>query len=88
MPGERLHQPAGAAADLERAPGAAIGVFRKPLEFEFQARQNICGRGVEAFFVLIAASEGDIVMRVFPGALVPIGAHPVANGVFRIGHLY
>ena len=38
-------------------------------------------------FVLVATAERNVIVGVFASALVPIGAHALADGVFGIGHL-
>ena len=45
--------------------------------------ENVGGRGQEPRLILIASTEGDVIVRVFSGAFVPIGAHALANRIFR-----
>ena len=51
---------------------------RETLEFAFEIANDIGGSGEEFGVILIATSEGDVVVGVFPGALVPVGAHALA----------
>jgi hypothetical protein len=51
-----------------------------------QAAEYVGGGGEELGIVLIAAAEGDVVMRVFEGALVPVVAHAVEY--VGVGHAY
>ena len=66
----RPHQAAGAAADFERRIAAA-----EALQLQFQALDDVGAGGEELLVVLFAAAEGDVVVGVFAGALVPVGAH-------------
>ena len=78
------HQASRAAADFERRIPAA-----HPFQVQFQALHNFAGRGEKLFVVLLAPAEGNIVVGVFAGALVPIGAHALQYfGIFHRGSCY
>src|SRR5438046_1752581 len=69
---QRPHQPSGATPDLERrvAPADALQV-------PDEAFDDVAGSREELLVVLFTAAEGDVVVCVFTGALVPIRAHAV-----------
>ncbi len=70
MAAHGAHQTARPATDFERRVAA-----RQARQLRFQVAQDV-GRGSEKLFVvLFAAAEGDVVIGVFAGASVPIGAH-------------
>src|SRR5581483_4975584 len=81
MPGQGLHQPAGATADFERSPSSAVGLCGQALQLRLKLAQHVRRRGFKLCFLLIAPAEGDVVVRVFASALVPIGAHALADGI-------
>src|ERR1700681_1040741 len=74
IPAHGPHQSPGTAPDLQRSTGAAIS-RRKTLQFRFQSVDYIRRRVEEFPIVLASAAEGDVVVSVFHGALVPVGAH-------------
>ncbi len=77
-------QASGATADFERGVAGA-----ESLEVEFQALDQIVGGGKELFVVLFAPPEGDVIVGVFAGALVPIGAHALQYfGVIHLALLF
>src|ERR1035437_8957460 len=67
---QRPHQASGAAADFERRLPAAHA-FQVPL----QALHNVAGGGEELLVVLLPAAESDVIVSVFAGTLIPVGAH-------------
>jgi hypothetical protein len=71
---------AGSAADFEGAAGGGRLGGGEALELFFEFAENVGGGGEELGFVLIAAAESDIVVGVFEGAGVPIGAHAFVEG--------
>lgn len=74
-------QASGSAADFERR--GAAGEARQ-LGFE---HPDGGGRGGEELAVgLLAAAEGDVVVGVLAGALVPVGAHALQH--VGVGHVY
>src|SRR5437016_1320807 len=83
IPAHGPHQTPRAAPDLQRSPRAAIG-RRKALQFRFQSVDYIRRRVEEFLVVLASATEGDVVVSVFHGALVPVGAHLLCE--IGIGH--
>ena len=73
------HQTSGSAADFKRTPRFQRDVRREPFEFAFQITDHV-RRGREKFFVvLIAPAEGDVIVSIFARAVIPLGAHTVAN---------
>ena len=69
---QRPHQAARAAADFERARRAP----RQALQLRLPAPLTMSARGGEELLViLLAAAEGDVIIGVLAGALVPVGAH-------------
>src|SRR5262249_41652681 len=84
MPAHGPHQAAGAAADLERLPFAALAL-RNASQLHFEAVDDLGGSCEEFGVFLISAPECYVVTRVFASARVPILAHSGAD--FRIGHL-
>ena len=84
---QRFHQTAGAASDFERSPSPAVGFGLQPLQLRFDGPQNVGGRGQKFRLILIPSSKGNVIVRVFPGALVPIGAHALADGAAFIHKL-
>ena len=79
--GQRAHEAAGAAADLER--GGAAG---QALEFGRQHLDHVAGGGEELVVVLLLAAEGDVVVGILGRAPVPIRAHLFQKlGVFGAG---
>lgn len=71
---EGAQEAARTAADLERgvAAGKALKIGDQPLD-------EVGGGGEELVVVLLAAAEGDVVIGVLGGALVPVRAHAVEN---------
>ena len=67
---QRPHQASRAAADFERRIPAAHA-FQVPL----QALHDVAGGGEKLLVVLLPAAESDVIVSVFAGALVPVGAH-------------
>jgi hypothetical protein len=84
---ERFHQASRTAPDFKRSPSPPIGLCWQPLELRFDRAENVGGGGVKLGFVLISSPERNVVVRVFARALVPIGTHALADGIFRIAHL-
>jgi hypothetical protein len=87
VPAQRFDQTAGAASNFEGPPRTAVGLRRQPLELGFDIRDDVECSGQESGFILIASAEGDVIVSVFAGAFVPIGAHALADRVLGIGHL-
>ena len=54
------------------------------MQLQFQAFDDVGGGGEELLVILLAAAEGDVIVSVFAGALVPIVAHALQD--FRIVH--
>ena len=75
------HQAARSAADFERAAHADGNARGQAFQLAFEIANNIGGGGEELAVVLFAAAKSDVVVRVFAGALVPLGAHAVVNGL-------
>ena len=67
---ERAHQAAGTAADFERGVAAL-----EALQLRQQLLHGGRGGGEELVVGLLAAAEGHVVIGVFAGAPIPIGAH-------------
>ena len=83
VPAHGPHQPARAAADLERlacSPVASRQAFEGLLQSPHYVR---CGRE-ELVIALALPAERDVVIGVLPRALVPVVAHLLCNIV--IGH--
>ncbi len=71
MAAERAHQAAGTAADFERGVAGPRSRFRS----RSRSLHHVGAGGEELLVVLLAAAEGDVIIGVFAGALVPIVAH-------------
>ena len=64
------HQASGSAADFERRVPAA-----QAFQVQFQGLGNVAAGGEKLLVVLFPAAESDVIIGVFAGALVPVGAH-------------
>ena len=83
----RPQKPPWPTSDFERTAFA-----RHTFEFRFQSADYIGTGCEELFIVLFAAAEGDIVVGVFTGALVPFGTHRfddiVGDDVYRLAIMH
>lgn len=77
------HQASGSAADFERAACRGHDSRRETPDFAVEIANDIDGSGEKLGVILIATSEGDVVIGVFLGTLVPIGPHALAY-VFHV----
>ena len=71
VPAHGAHQAARTATDFERRASA-----REARQLRFQVANDVGASREKLFLVLLAAAEGDVVVGVFAGARVPVGAHP------------
>jgi hypothetical protein len=81
MAAHGTHEAAGSATDLEGAAAGNRNLCGKALQLAFEVADDVGGRREEFAVVLVAAAEGHVVICVFAGALVPVGAHAVADGL-------
>lgn len=77
MAAERADEPARSAADFEGGP--ALGPPGQTPQFGFELAYQVGGSGEEFVVILLSASEGHVVVRVFAGAIVPLRAHLLQN---------
>src|SRR5258708_13696594 len=62
------------SSDLVRAPAAPVA-GGKALERGFERVNHIGGGGEKLLVLLAPAAKGDVIVRVFESALIPLGAH-------------